>query len=158
MAFDACNEKMSQMAIKAARLLRPALGLPEERDLAKLLQWIAPQLGIASYTSSRTTNHLPAPWESKNEKGEFIAPRKDCPNCGKKMTMVLLPICQSCAEAEGGKFKSAYICEKRLGGCGKLDGKFEESWSQKLTLMGIEPPVGMKQALGIQTITDDGLK
>ena len=158
MEFDPCNERMRQLAIKAAKLLRPAMGLPEERDLAKLLQWIGPQLGVPPSASSRGINHLPAPWESKNEQGEFYAPRMDCPFCGKKMTMVLLPMCLSCKESEGAKYKCAYTCKEQLGGCGRIGEKFEMSWSQKLKSMGIEPPIGMKKDHGVQTITDEGLK
>jgi hypothetical protein len=157
MVFDPCPEQKTQIVVKAGILRRRELGLPEEKNITTLYNEMAPLLGIVvASKSSRTVNHLPSPAEMKDEKGEFIIPRKDCPKCGGSMTMPLGPICPSCKDSEGGIYRSGYKCEVKT--CEYVDDKNEEFFTQRLSRMGVEIPTGPKQAMGIKTITDDGLK
>lgn len=153
MVFDPCPHRITQLVLKAGAIIRQLKGLPEENNITVLFNETAPLLGIAVVPmDSRKIDHLPSPSEMKNESGEFIVPRKDCSNCGG--TMVLGPICPSCKDAEGGKYRSGYKCEA----CQFVDEKTHEFFTQRLSRMGVEIPEGMKQAMGIKTLTDDGLK
>jgi len=161
MTFDPCPEKMRQIVIKAARLRRKELGLPEEKNITILYGEMAPLLGIpVVQLNSRIANHLPSPAEMRDDKGAFILPRKDCPHCGKKDTFVIFPICPSCNDSEGGKFKSGWRCDERLGGCGFVGDKSEKFWRQRMKdeYPEVEIPDGSKQELGILTITNNGLR
>lgn len=152
--FDICDLKIRDLAIKAARLLRKEKGLPEEKNITTLYEEIAPLLGLPpSKISSQQINHLPAPHEMINtDTGKFIVPRKDCPSCGNKESMNLHPICQSCEDAEGGKYNSMWKCEK----C-QFKDKSTKYFLQWMNEMGIDIG-GMKNKLGIKTVTDEGLK
>jgi len=153
MTFDPCPHQITQLVIKAGILRRKELGLPEENNITTLYDEMALLLGIViAQMNSGMVDHLPSPAEMKDETGKFVVPRKDCPKCGG--TAVLESICGSCKDAEGGKYKSGYKCEA----CQFVDDKTEEFFTQRLSRMGIEIPEGMKIALGIKTITDDGLK
>jgi hypothetical protein len=153
MVFDPCPHQITQIILKAGAEFRRLKGLPEENNITALYNETAPILGvIPKQTSSLDISHLPSPSEMKDESGGFIVPRKNCPKCGG--TMVLGPICQSCEDAEGGKYKSGYKCEA----CQLVDDKNEMFFSQRLVSMGIEVPEGIKQALGIKTLVDEGLK
>ena len=148
MDFDLCRHQVTQLVIKAGILRRAELGLPEEKNITILYGEMAPLLGvILEPVTSKTADHLP----SAREMG-FNTPQKDCPKCSG--IMVLGPICQSCKDAEDGKYKSGYKCEA----CQFVDDKTEEFFTQRLSRMGIEIPTGMKQTMGIQTITDRGLE
>jgi hypothetical protein len=151
MVFDACEEKIRQVVIKAAIELRKARGQSEERNITILFREAASLLGVfVDNLSSAQADHLPSPGEMKNEKKQFVIPRKDCPRC--RGTMVLGSICQSCKDAEGGKYKSGYKCEM----CQFVDDKSEKFFTQRLVELGIDVPNGMKQAMEIKTITDEG--
>jgi hypothetical protein len=153
MPFDPCQHQSTQIILKAGTVIRQLKGLPEERNITVLYNETAPLLGIEPIMlSSRDVNHLPSPSEMKDEEGQLIVPRKDCPKCGG--SMVLGPICPSCIDAEGGKYKSGYKCE----GCQFVDDKTHEFFIQRLSRMGVEIPEGMKQAMGIRTLTDQGLE
>lgn len=157
MAFDACEHKIRQIVIKAAIEMRKIKGEPEEKNITVLFNEVAPILGIMVVPlSSKDVNHLPSPAEMKNENGTFIIPNKPCPKCGK--VTFLSSICQSCKDAEEGKYKSGYKCDERNGGCGFIDEKTEEWITQRLSRMGVEIPTGRKDSLGIKTITNNGLK
>ena len=154
MTFDACEHQVRQVVIRAAKEIRKARGLPEESNITTLFNEIAPLLGVPSVNlSSAQIDHLPAPHEMVNEKGRFVVPRKDCPKCGIEENMILSSICGSCADAESGKFHSAWLCPT----CQykEKSGKFFTQW---LTELGVEIPTGHKQDMGIKTLTDDGLR
>jgi len=157
MAFDLNEHNRRQGVIDAAIQRRIDMGLPEEKNITILYNEMAPLLGIVPVQiSSRMADHLPSPAEMKDEKGEFVVPNKPCPKCGK--ITFLNSICQSCKDAEGGKYKSGYTCDEKEGGCGFVDEKTDEWITQRLTRMGREVPTGTKESLGIMTKTDDGLK
>jgi ribosomal protein L32 len=157
MAFDSCEHRIRQIIIKAAILRRKEGNLPEDNNITTLYNEMAPLLGISVVQmNSRDANHLPSPSEMKNEKGEFIIPNKICPKCGK--ITFLSSICQSCEAAENGLYKTGYTCDERSGGCGFVDEKTGEFYSQRLSRMGKDVPTGTKESLGIKTATDDGLK
>ena len=157
MTFDPCPEKITQIVIKAAKLRRKELSLPEEKNITVLYGEMAPLLGIpVVQRNSNMVDHLPSPAEMKDDEGRFIVPNKPCPQCGK--ITFLNPICQSCDAAEGGKYKSGYTCDKKHGGCGLIDEKTGEWITQRLKRMGMNVPSGTKESLGIKTLTDDGLK
>lgn len=155
MDFDACEHRIRQVVIHAGIQRRKDLGLPEENNITTLYNEMAPLLGIpiVQLNSRINGDHLPSPAEMKNASGEFIVPRKDCPKCHQKETMMLTPLCQSCEDAEGGKYKSAWICLS----CQHKE-KSEKFFTQLLNEMGVEIPQGMKQGMGIKTLTDEGLK
>ena len=153
MDFDPCPHKITQVVLRAGKIIRQLKGLPEEKNVTTLYNETAPLLGIIPVQMySTNANHLPSPAEMKGSDGRFIVPRKDCPQCG--ASMVLSAICPSCKDAEGGKYRSGYKCES----CHLVDEKNEMFFSQRLSSMGIEIPTGPKQALGIKTATDEGLK
>jgi hypothetical protein len=150
-----CQDRITHIVLKAGRLIRQLKGLPEENNITTLYNETAPLLGIPIQTmSSREVNHLPSPAEMVNDKGEFTIPRKDCPNCNEKNTVILVSLCPSCKDSEGGKYHSAWTCQK----CGIITEKSEKFLTQVLNEMKIEIPNGRKQDFGIKTITDNGLK
>ena len=154
MTFDPCPHQITQLVLKAGAVIRELKGLPEEKNITVLYNETAPLLGIIVVPmDSRTVNHLPSPAEMKDEKGRFVVPRKDCPKCGGKETMLLTPLCKSCEDAEGGKFNTAWVCQA----CQNKE-KSEKFLTQWLNELGVEIPEGMKQAIGIKTLTNDGLK
>jgi hypothetical protein len=151
--FDECEHKLRQVVIKAAEEIRKARGLPEEKNITILFNETAPLLGVAiKQISSRDIDHLPIPGEMRDEKGRLLVPRKDCPKCSG--VMVLGPICPSCVDSENGKYHSGYKCEM----CQFVDDKNEMFFAERLTSMGVEVPQGIKQAIGIKTLTDKGLE
>lgn len=156
MVFDPCPHQITQVIIKAAILRRKELGLPEENNITTLYKELAPLLGIpiARMTSGQV-DHLPSPSEMKGEGGNFVIPRKDCPKCGTKDGKILISLCPSCKDSEGGKYHSAWKCMTR--DCDEIE-KSEKFLTQVLSEMGIEFQSGSKKEAGIQTLTDDGLK
>jgi len=153
MSFDPCPHRITQLVLRAGAIIRQLKGLPEEKNVTILYNETAPMLGVAIIPmNSRVTNHLPTPGEIRREDGKFVVPRKECPKCG--ATMVLGPICRSCKDAEEGKYRSGYKCIT----CQFVDEKTDEFFSQRLSRMGIEVPDGMKETMGIKTLTDEGLK
>jgi len=153
MDFDACEHKMRLLLIQFGQYLNP-----EEKDVTKLYRNACNALQIpVVMVNSLVADHLPAPWEMKDEKGEFFVPRKKCPKCGKENSLILASICAACKDSENGKFKSAWKCLDE-GECGFITEKSEKFFSQRLKEMGREVPNGSKEMLGIKTITDEGLK
>jgi len=154
MVFDPCPHKITQLVLKAGAIIRQLKGFPEEKNITILYNETAPLLGIVVATmSSKDVDHLPSPAEMKDEAGRFVVPRKDCPKCGGNETMFLTALCKSCEDAEGGKFKTAWVCSV----CPNKE-KSEKFFTQWLNELGVEIPEGMKQAMGIKTLTDEGLK
>ena len=161
MTFDPCQHKLTQLILRAGEVIRKLKGLPEENNITTLYNETAPLLGIIVQTmSSKDADHLPSPAEMKNEIGSFVLPRKDCPKCGKENNYVIISICPSCKDSEGGEFKSGWKCNEKTGGCGYIGDKSEMFFTQRLKeeFPDIEIPTGSKLSLGIRTITDSGLK
>jgi hypothetical protein len=153
--FDSCEHRIRQLVIKAAQEIRKAKGLPEEKNISTLFDETAPLLGVAvKQISSIDMPRMPFSYElTDNKTGDFVIPRKDCPKCGEKKSMVLAPICASCKDAEGGKYKSLWECLK----CGEKEVS-EKAFVQWLDELGIDFKSGMKADMGIKTATDEGLK
>ena len=166
MTFDPCEHQKTQIVLKAGAIIRQLKGLPEENNITTLYEETAPLLGVTIVKmSSQTANHLPSPAEMKDQAGKFIVRRKDCPQCGRKESMQLVALCQTCEDAEHGKYKTMWLCGgKDLNGnfipgsgCEAKD-KSPKFYTQWMTEMGIEIPTGPKKDFGIQTMTDKGLK
>jgi len=165
MAFDLCQHEKTQLILKAGAVIRSLKGLPEEKNVSDLYVETCLLLGIVpKKVNSRNTDHLPSPQEMKDKDGKFVVPRKDCPGCNGKEIVVLAPLCQSCADAEGGKYKSVWSClqcgwkeklqepfMKALVNTWRERGLSEEEISERL-------PSGDKRVLGIKTLTDKGLE
>ncbi len=151
--FDACDHRIRRIVIKAAEEIRRARGLPEEKNVTILFNETAPLLGVVVKEINSRDAPIPqvSEWINKDT-GKFIIPRKGCPRCGG--AMVLGPICPSCVDSEDGKYKSGYKCEL----CQFVDDKNEMFFAQRLTGMGVGVPEGVKQTLGIRTLTDKGLE
>jgi len=157
MDFNICEHHIRDLVLKAGVVIRQLKGLPEEKNITVLYNETAPLLGITPFQMhSGDINHLPAPAEVRTDRGAFAIPRKDCEHCGGKETVVLYPLCQSCEEAEGGKYKAAWTCQSK--DCGYKE-KLEKPFIEILEELGVEIPNGAsKQSLGIKTMTDEGLK
>ena len=171
MAFNPEIHKVKEIIIKCGRALREAKGLPEEKNMSILYDEASMALGIPMIeTTTGDADHLPAPHEMKNEGGKFIVPRKDCPQCGKKDSMMLGPLCLTCEDAKGedgapGKYKSMYQCGEKdkdgkivpETGCGYKE-RFEKHFVQICNELGVDFKGGTKESMGIRTYTDNGLK
>lgn len=153
MVFDPCPHQITQIILKAGAVIRQLKGLPEEKNITLLYNETAPLLGIIPTQMNTVTNgnHYPSIAESVASLGIKL-PMKPCPKCGREMP--LAPICRSCKDAEGGKYKTGYKCVA----CDIVYEKSEKFFTQVLSEMGVSIPSGMKQAMGIKTITDEGLK
>ena len=161
MAFDPQAHQDRQTLIRAATIRRKLKGLPEEKNITILYNEICAILELPIIEiSSLNADHLPAPHEMKNVQGDFMVPRKDCPLCGSRDSVILTPLCGSCKDAEGGKFKSAWVCQGAQ--CKDKEGGYKErsekAFVQWLSELGIKIPTGSKMDLGIKTMTDSGLK
>ena len=154
MVFDPCPHKITQLVLRAGAIIRELKGLPEEKNITTLYNETAPLLGIIStQMSSKDVDHLPSPAEMRDKDGKFILPKKDCLKCEGKNTMDLFPLCATCTDAEGGKYKSKWECSK----CGYKDVS-EKAFVQWLDELGIDFRPGMKADMGIKTATDEGLR
>lgn len=165
MAFDACEHKLRQLVITAGQIIREIKGLPEELNVTVLFNETAPLLGIPviQLNSRQDGGHMPAPHEMKNNMGNFVVPRRDCPNCGRKDGLSLKSICPSCTDSESGKYHTMYSCEEigsegKLIGCGFKTDKSEKFMAQRISEENPDWEGGMKKDMGISTITDDGVK
>lgn len=153
--FDPCDHKVRQIVIKAGREIRKAKGLPEEKDITVLFNETAPLLGIAvQILRSTDASKMPAPHEMKQPDGRPIIPQRACIQCGNQ-TMALFPLCSSCSDAEGGKYRTMWKCTHP--GCEHKE-KSEKFFAKWLDELGIDFKSGTKQSLGIKTVTDEGLK
>ncbi len=144
MEFDTCSHQMNQLMIKAGRIFRQLKGMPIERNITVLLNEASALLGVQPrLMDSSMMNKLPS-----------ILPRRNCQKCGGTETVSLKDLCPKCADAEGGKFRSAWLCSQ----CGEKV-KSEKAVSQWIEEFRIDiPEWATKKSLGIQTITDDGIK
>jgi len=164
MAFNPEIHKVKEIIIKCGRALRVARGLPEELNISILYEEASLALGLPLIqTTTADADHLPAPYEMKNDQGKFIVSRKDCPQCGYKDGLSLKSICPSCTDSEDGKYHTMYSCEemgpegKKIG-CGFKTEKSEKFMAQRMSEENPNWEGGMKQDLGVRTITDDGVK
>jgi len=167
MTFDPCPEQKVQIILKAGRVIRKLMGLPEENNITLLYNETALLLDISVHPmNSSAVDHLPAPSEMKGKNGHFTVPRENCPVCGKENSFRLDPLCLSCEDAEGGKYKSMWFCGERErgtkdlvsgSGCGHKE-RIQESLVQYCRKNNIEVPFGFKKDTGIETLTDEGLK
>lgn len=162
MPFDPKIHEVKQILIKCGRALREAKGLPEENNITILYEEASLALGIPTIqTTTQDANHLSAPHEMMMPNGKFLVPRKDCSHCGKKESMMLMALCQSCEDAEHGKYRTMWYCGKDdlnrtfipESGCGTKE-KSDKFYTQWLTELGVEIPTGTKEQLGIKTFTD----
>jgi hypothetical protein len=154
--FDLCEHKIRRLIIKAAASLRVVKGLPEEKNITILYAEGAEFLGIPVVgMSSDVANRLPDSTEMKDDRGQFILPRKDCPKCGTKGSVVIAGVCHNCEDGKKG-FKSKWFCSASKE-CGyfELSERPVVSWLNELNP---DWQGGMKAELGIRTATDEGLK
>jgi hypothetical protein len=165
MVFDPCPHQITQLILKAGAVIRQLKGLPEEKNITILYDETAALLGmVITKVDSGTIDHLPSPSEMKDKAGKFILKRKDCPQCGRKDGLSLKSICPSCADSEDGKYHTMYSCEeigpdgKSVVGCGFKTDKSEKFMVQRISEENPDWQGGMKAAMGIKTITDEGLK
>lgn len=165
MAFDPCDHKIRTMVVEFGKALRKVQGLPEESNITILYKEGLKAIGVEEVKiTSATADHLPAPHEMKDDQGKFIVPRKDCPQCGRKDGLSLKSICPSCTDSEGGKYHTMYSCEEfgsftgKPIGCGFKTDKSEKFMVQKMSEENPDWQGGMKQDLGVKTVTDSGIK
>ena len=152
MPFDPCEATIRPLVIKAAELLREAKGMPEEKNITILYEEIAPLLGLSiKRMSTKDIDHPPTFMDDakQNPNSPWVI---ICPKCNEK-SYVIHPICRGCKDSENGKYKTMFLCFR----CNHKD-RSEKPFIKWLNELGIEIPEGMKQRLGIRTVTDEGLK
>jgi len=155
MAFNVCEHKIRILAIKMAKLLREAKGLPDETNITVLYDWVAPLLGLTTdRLNSKDTNHLPIPGEIVDLSGKLIFPGKDCPKCGSKVSVFPTSVCANCEDWKNG-FRSSWTCFTK--GCGYKE-LLKIPYTQLLDEVAPGWKGGFKTDLGIKTITDEGIK
>ena len=167
--WEAAPQLVRQILITAGQRIRELQSLLPEEDLEKLAHDTAIEFGLIDLDSAvqeemakvqkgEVVSKLPAPHEMKDEQGKFIVPRKDCPQCGEKESMILGPLCTTCEDAKGedgkqGFYKSMWQCIK----CSNKD-KSEKRFVQWLTELGVDFGSGTKESMGIRTYTNNGFK
>jgi len=159
MEFDLCKFQVNNVLVKAGKLIRQLKGLPEERDISKLCREAALLLGIPieqTLFTSKEASVLPRAQDISNGKNNFYIPRKDCPVCKAEKSLILVSLCPTCKDAEGGKYHSAWRCDNKE--CMATIDKSEKFITQALKDLGQEVPTGTKEELGIKTLTDEGVK
>ncbi|RPI56016.1 MAG: hypothetical protein EHM49_01190 [Deltaproteobacteria bacterium] len=146
MAFNPDVHQIKLLVINCGKLL-----WPEERNVTTLYRKASEALGIPTIeTTSASATHLPTPKESAQERPEKFA--STCPKCGEK-SYYIVSLCKSCKASEGGKYKVMFECYK----CGYSE-KSEEPMVVWLERLGIDFGTQTKKSLGIETLTDEGLK
>jgi len=131
-------------------------GLPEERNISILYEEGAVFLGVPSLAlSSAVADRLPDSTEMRDDRGRFVLPRKDCPKCGTKDSVVIAGVCGNCKEGKLG-YRSKWFCTATKE-CGyfELSKKPVSVWLNELNP---DWKSGMKADMGIKTATDEGLK
>lgn len=147
MPFDLQQHKEKQKIINYARAK-----WPQEKNISKLLKMASNTLRLEiKQISSATATHLPSPEESaKQDPGnKFSFP---CPQCNKK-TFILRSLCKGCKDSEGGRFKTILKCYE----CG-YNERSEKPIVLWLQEIGIDFNMTPKKNLGVETITDEGIK
>ncbi len=125
---------------------------PNEKNINKLYEMACKEFGIETKSLTTTmANHLPTPEESarENPQSKFSI---ICPKCNKK-SYVLRGLCRSCKDAENGKYKTMFRC---------YECKHEEKSKEPMVIwfdrLRIDFRTQSKKSLGIETVTDEGLK
>jgi len=159
MAFDPEVHQAKQILIRCGRALRECKGLPPENNITILYEEASIALGIPLLeTTTADAGRIPPVHEMKTIDGtKFLVPRKDCPSCGGKETMILGPLCGSCVDAKDEDGKRKYHTMWQCTEC-KVKDRSEKFFAQWMTELGVEMPTGTKEQLGIRTFTDTGLK
>lgn len=155
MKFDPCEHQVRMIVLKAGIALRKAMGLPEESNLTRLHEWVSPLLGIEfkSFVTSVQGNQLPIPSEVRTPDNRYVLPRKDCPKCGEKESVILTQVCANCEDGKAG-WKTSWVCTKNCG-YKDLSKRSMGSWLDELAP---DWESGSKADMGIKTSTDEGLK
>lgn len=150
---DECREIITKLVIEAGKIIRQLKGLPEEKNITELYKETAPLLGVEPRTgTSRDARTQDGINKVKDKKRAPLMPLQKCPSCSKE-TMELKPLCRTCTDAEGGKYKTKWECSE----CGHKE-KSEKFYIQWLKEKGVEWRGGMKKEIGIKTATDEVLK
>jgi len=140
--FDSFPHITNNLVLRCGRIL-----FPQVRELRQLYLMTCEALHMAPIVlNSAMASHYPTPEES--------GPFGECPKCQKK-TLAIKPLCLSCEKAEGGKYKTHWICTDKECGYDEVSELF---MVQAYNHFGIPIPEGMKKQLGIKTETDDGEK
>lgn len=168
--FDPCPHLIRLILIRCGQLL-----YPEEKNLTVLVERVSEAIGLAPYQlAANQSFRMPDASMQTRQVSEAIKPLL-CPKCGKE-SVRLFPVCHTCKElSEGGKFKTIWAC-KYLAvdargtpimtpyglpaleeGCGYME-KSEKSTTEWLNELGIKYENQTKRSLGIQTLTDEGVK
>jgi hypothetical protein len=150
--FDPCPHLIKMLTINCEREIREAMGLPVEKNLTKLYEDGAAHLGMNLVETN--SDMVPAPRAGAMPS----APSRECPKCklksdDGKYSFALQALCSSCKGAEGGKYKTRFVCSN----CG-YEEKSERPVTSWLTEMGVAFDNQTKQSLGVKTLTDDGVK
>lgn len=156
MTFDEYAHLFKIVMIKAGQEVRKARGLPEEKNVSKVylemceLVGIPPVVTKVSSMPRQTEGALvfTRPQVGKRSK----APQRSCPQCGME-TFLLLGLCASCKDAEGGKYRSTWKCAQ----CGYQE-KSPKAITTWLDELGIDFGSQSKKSLGIDIVTDEGVK
>lgn len=136
MPFDECKQKFNLLLVRVGQYLNP-----EEKNVTALSKQAGIFFGFPPYLlTTQDGDHLPSPAET--------GPFAECPGCNKK-TLIILEICQTCEEAEKGKFKTKFLCPS----CGYQE-KSTLFLIQAYNKFGLEIPEGFKQSLGIKILKD----
>lgn len=152
MVFDVCDHKIRNIIISAGQIIRQIKGLPEEKNITVIYNETAPLLGIVPVQLlSNMINKFPTVEESARENPNHPLVQI-CPKCGKK-SYFLRGICKGCKDSEGGKYKTIFQCFE----CHHQE-KSQEPMVVWLDRLGIDFRTQSKKSLGIETVTDDGLK
>jgi DNA-directed RNA polymerase subunit M/transcription elongation factor TFIIS len=145
--FDLDKHTIKMVIIQCGKLL-----YPDEKNITTLYETTSRALGLALIeTTTASANHLPTPAESAKANPENLL-NQVCPKC-QKNSFILHGLCPTCKDSEDGKYKTMWKCYD----CGHQE-KSEEPmviWLQKL---GIDFRIQSKQSLGIQTVTDEGIR
>lgn len=151
---DPYADLMRLMVITCGEKLREARGQDRESDLEKLYREAALELGIPEPPPKPVYDpeHPPQGGVSKFPSPEETGPFGECPKCHKQ-TLVIKSLCLSCEKAEGGKYKTEWKCTNKECDYDEVSALF---LVQAYNQFGILIPEGMKKALGIKTVTDEG--
>lgn len=155
MSFDEYAHLFKIVMIKAGQEVRRARGLPEEKNISKVYLEMCELVGISPVVTQ--VSSVPRPKDgtlffARPSVQRFKAPSKPCPQCGME-TCRLLGLCASCKDAEGGKYRSTWKCAQ----CGYQE-KSPKAITTWLDELGIDFGSQSKKSLGIDIVTDEGVK
>ncbi len=153
---DPYADLLRLIVITAGEKLRGARGQDVESDLEKLYRDTAAELGVPEPPPRPAYDPMNPPQGGANKfpSPEETGPFGECPKCHKQ-TLVIKSLCLSCEKAEGGKYKTEWVCKDKECGYDEVSELF---LVQAYNQFGIPIPEGMKKQLGIKTVTDEGEK